>query len=128
MRRFLLTLAVLALAASTLYAENIFVAFDDVDQSKASQTAQIYRFERVTKSLLICNDDTTNEAFYVLYSDQDNLDGSVAAAAVTDAYIGAGKCHSWNWSEGGAWQGTGYLTISVICSTGETATVRVYGN
>ena len=84
-------------------------------------TSQTVTFPRPFSSVLVSNDDGTNEAYIRLF-----WCGETTAAA-TDASleIKAGKTRSFTWEPGT--EPDRYCAISLVCAAAETATVRVEG-
>lgn len=110
MKRLIPALALLALlaGATALWAE---LRYTEVGAVSTSQTFTIN-----ASNLSVCNDDTTNEVYIRIF-----VEGETPAVATTsNARIKANE---------GCWgfrKDLNISAVSIICASGETATVRLF--
>lgn len=114
MRRLLAVLALGAFLAAPAAAE----VWNDPGGVSVTATSQTVTFPRHMSSVLILNDDATNEVYIRLFTCGD----TVAAATTASLEIKLGKSRTFTKGET---EPNYYCAVSLVCDTAETATIRI---
>lgn len=108
-------LALVAFLAAPVMAE----VWNDPGGVSVTATSQTVTFPRPMSSVLVLNDDATNEAYIRLFWCGD----TVAAATTSSLEIKATKSRSFTREK--ETEPNYYCAVTLVCDTAETATVRV---
>ena len=98
-------------------AENLFTEVSVTD------TAATTTLSNVQAEVMLCNYGA-NTAYFRLFSDADTV--SAATTSYTKLPVGSPTCMSFQ--HGRTQTGMGWKAVSLVCDTGETATVHVISN